>query len=552
MTNSRPSAIPQPATFPTSADSDFDFVVIGSGFAGSLIATILQTQGRRVAIVDRSSHPRFAIGESSTPAASLILSSLAEQYDIPWLKPFSKYGTWKQTYSQITTGRKRGFSYFHHEAGKPFQPQADHSNELLAAASSSDELSDTQWLRSDVDAFFFKKACESGVAPFENSEIIALNHSQSGWLLEINEATRQQGGRPRTLSANFLIDASGAGQVLARRLNIEDQSDQLATNSRAIFAHVTGLPEWHNILEQAAPGSTSDHPFRCDHAAQHHILEEGWMWWLRFDSELTSVGLVLDDREHGAISQSVSRDSNSEFHDIISRYPSLNTAFATARVTNSYSMPIRTKRLQRLAAQIAGNDWAMLPHTAGFIDPLHSTGIAHSLAGVERLAPILLAWKPAADTSAPAPKLQVYGSVVREELTLIDQLVAGCYDAIAERSFRKLAAFTMCYFAAATTWERRRLNNESNPVSESAVRLALHRPALLCANDADFRTAVFNLRGRLPHETDESFEKLCKETLAPFNHVSLFEPPIPNMYGATAVPEPPEYPTSNNEHSTSK
>ncbi len=82
MKNFRPPTTLQPATFSAPADSEFDFVVIGSGFAGSLIATILQTQGRRVAIVDRSSHPRFAIGESSTPAASLILSSLADHYDL--------------------------------------------------------------------------------------------------------------------------------------------------------------------------------------------------------------------------------------------------------------------------------------------------------------------------------------------------------------------------------------------------------------------------------------------------------------------------------------
>ncbi len=550
MTNSRPSAIVQPATLPTSADPNFDFIVIGSGFAGSLLATILQTQGRRVAIVDRSSHPRFAIGESSTPAASLILSSLADQYDLAWLKPFAKYDTWKAAYPEITTGRKRGFSYFQHEAGVPFQPRPDHSNELLAAASSSDEVSDTQWLRSDVDAFFFKQACASGVVPFENSEIDSLRKltltTDNGWVVKIRSSQDPKSGRVDKLSAGFLIDASGAGQVLARHLGIKDQADQLATNSRVIFAHFTGLPKWRVTLEQTSPASTTDHPFHCDHAAQHHVLEEGWMWWLRFDSNVTSVGLVLDDR---ATRQSDIRDSDSEFHDIIGRYPSLNTAFATASLTNTTAMPIRTKRLQRLAAQIAGDDWAMLPHTAGFIDPLHSTGIAHSLAGVERLASILLARKPAADISAPAPMLQLYDSVVREELTLIDQLVVGCYDAIAERSFRKLAAFTMCYFAAATTWEHRQLNCASSPFPENASRLESHRPALLCADVTEFRAAVSNLRGRLPHESDESFEQLCKETLAPFNHVDLFEPPIPNMYGATALLE---HPPSNNEHSTSK
>ena len=566
MTNSQPSAIPQPATSPTSADPDFDFVVIGSGFAGSLIATILKTQGRRVAVVDRSSHPRFAIGESSTPAASLILSSLADQYDLPWLKPFAKYGTWKSTYPDITTGRKRGFSYFKHESGVPFQPKPDHSNELLAAASSNDEFSDTQWLRSDVDAFFFKKACESGVVPLENSAVDSLHKSNKGWLVKVSSVQKSPSAQVHNLSSNFLIDGSGAGQVLARHIGIKDEADQLATNSRAIFAHVTGLPEWHFILEQTAPGSTSDHPFHCDHAAQHHILEEGWMWSLRFDSDVTSVGLALDDRTDGQNTTSGEIDSSAEFHKFINRYPSLKAAFSTAKVTDSSLMPIRTKRLQRLAAQVAGNDWAMLPHTAGFIDPLHSTGIAHSLAGVERLAAILLARHPTASNAPPDPMLQSYSSIIREELTLIDQLVAGCYDAIAQRSFKKLAAFTMCYFAAATTWEHQRMNNETALTSDSPLNPVTRRvsegqdsaptfssnpsltrrvtspahprhPALLCADVADFRAAVFNLRRQMPNETDESFEILCKETLAPFNHVGLFEPPIPNMYGATALPE---------------
>ena len=564
MPNSEPSAIPQPAAFPTSSDSDFDFLVIGSGFAGSLIATILQTQGRRVAIADRSSHPRFAIGESSTPAANLILSSLADQYDLAWLKPLAKYGTWKATYPNITTGRKRGFSYFQHQAGKPFQPQADQSNELLAAASSSDEVSDTQWLRSDVDAFFFHKACESGVAAFENSEVSSLSRTDQGWAVKVCNAESTASSNTCNLRAEFLIDASGAGQVLAQHLGIKDEPEQLATHSRAIFAHVTGLPEWQSILEGSVPGSTSDHPFQCDFAALHHILEEGWMWWLRFDSDVTSIGLVLDHRSTDQNSTISKLKRNAEFHEILSRYPSLNSAFKPASVTNPKTMPIRTTRLQRLASQIAGDDWAMLPHTAGFVDPLHSTGIAHSLAGVERLAKILLVRNPNHTNALPDPMLQAYDSTIRKELTLIDQLVVGCYDAIAEGSFRKLAAFTMCYFAAATTWERQRLNHRTALTSESSPHLVTRsvnggqssapppHPALLCADDAAFRAAVAHLKKRLPDETDESFETLCKETLAPFNHVGLFEPPIPNMYGGTALPEAGEDRTSNIELPTSK
>ena len=63
----------------------YDVIVIGSGFGGSLTGLILSRLGYRVAILDRRSHPRFAIGESSTPLADQTLHRLAERFHFPWL-----------------------------------------------------------------------------------------------------------------------------------------------------------------------------------------------------------------------------------------------------------------------------------------------------------------------------------------------------------------------------------------------------------------------------------------------------------------------------------
>src|SRR5271154_6770642 len=130
-----------------------DIVVAGAGFAGSLMALVLHSLGLKVCLVEKGQHPRFAIGESSTPIADMILRELSAKYNLPWLAAFSRYGSWQEAHPEIVCGLKRGFSYFKHYPGKAFATDSDHSNELLVAASTDDVHSDTNWLRADLDAF---------------------------------------------------------------------------------------------------------------------------------------------------------------------------------------------------------------------------------------------------------------------------------------------------------------------------------------------------------------------------------------------------------------
>ena len=87
--------------------TDFDIAVIGSGFGGSLIAMIAKRLGRSVVLLERGQHPRFAIGESSTPVANLLLEELARRYDLPRLLPLTKWGPWQRARPEIAGGLKR-------------------------------------------------------------------------------------------------------------------------------------------------------------------------------------------------------------------------------------------------------------------------------------------------------------------------------------------------------------------------------------------------------------------------------------------------------------
>ncbi|HEX6546225.1 MAG TPA: NAD(P)-binding protein, partial [Bryobacteraceae bacterium] len=97
---------------------NYDIAVVGSGFAGSLFAMIAKRLGRTVVLLEKHKHPRFAIGESSTPLANLLLEELTARYDLPRLAPLVKWGSWQQTHPEIACGLKRGFTFYHHVLGE--------------------------------------------------------------------------------------------------------------------------------------------------------------------------------------------------------------------------------------------------------------------------------------------------------------------------------------------------------------------------------------------------------------------------------------------------
>ena len=69
----------------------YDIAVVGSGFAGSLLAMTAHRLGRSVILLEKGKHPRFAIGESSTPLTNLLLEDLTTRYNLPALTPLAKW-----------------------------------------------------------------------------------------------------------------------------------------------------------------------------------------------------------------------------------------------------------------------------------------------------------------------------------------------------------------------------------------------------------------------------------------------------------------------------
>ncbi len=468
---------------------------------------IARTAGRRVLLLERDSHPRFAIGESSTPLANLKLASLVDRYGLASIRPLCKYGPWKRTYPQVACGLKRGFSFFRHQRDRSFDPDPNHANELLVAANPDAERGDTHWYRADFDAFMVQQAQEAGVVYIDRCDTNEIRRGES-WQLR---ATCPDDSLEVT--ASFLIDATGDSTRIAEVVKTSDVTDAFRTRTGCLYGHFRNVALWSDVLVERG-ASISDHPYPCDAAALHHVIDEGWMWVLRFDNGITSAGFSLNPAVYPLDD---GLPAEVQWASLLAAYPSIARQFENATPV----MPIvRVERLQRRLSPVAGADWAMLPHAAGFIDPWLSTGIAQTLYGLERLAWVVTDGWAAPDRSQ---HLLAYDRAVTHVFDLLDRLVAACL-----RSFDRfdvMVSLTMAYFAAAIYSEERIRAGHDAPTDE-----------FLLANDRRFCEIAVDLCESAAGVTDaDEFARRAARLLAPFNTAGLCDPERRNMYPFTGT-----------------
>jgi FADH2 O2-dependent halogenase len=408
--------------------------LVGSGFAGSILARILQTQGHQVLLLDRNRHPRFALGESSTPLAAICLERLAERYGLDDLHALAAWGRWKKRLPHLRRGLKRGFTFYGHTPGRPYTNGAANERRVLVAASPTDAIADTHWLREDVDHHLVLQAAAAGVEVVEEVELTGLearhhNGQRNGWHLagtHHDQAVR--------FETDLLIDASGPGGFLARHLPIA--SVETAPNTSLVFGHFEGLADFSAVTGAALPVG----PYPDEQAAIHHVLEEGWMYVLPFDHGTVSAGFVIQHER--AREEIAALAPESAWKLLLGRYPTLKDQFAPARPTRPIG---KIPRLQHRLARASGNGWALLPHAFCFLSPLFSTGIAWSLLAVERLALLLESGTNLEEG------IDRYGALLNREADHVQKLVAGAYERMSD--FDRFTAFSQIYFAAASFGE---------------------------------------------------------------------------------------------------
>ncbi len=426
--------------------TDYDIAIIGAGFGGSLMAMIARRLGYSVLLIEGGKHPRFAIGESTSPLTNLVLEQIATRYDLPRLLPLCQWGTWQETYPHLAAGLKRGFTYYRQEAGKSYSDTSNREHQLLVAASPNDRLADTHWYRADVDAFLAGEATACGADYMDETRLTQAN------LLPDGAGMRLTGTRhhtPVSITARLVLDASGARGFLWKALGLGEDAFPNYPQTHTLFSHFTDVARTDTMPDyQNAPGETP--PYPPDNAALHHVFDGGWMWVLRFNNGVTSAGCAVESW----LAKELRLDEGNEkaWARFLARFPTVQEQFVHAKSVEPFRYGSRLSWRVASAADMTGPGWALLPSAGAFVDPLYSTGFPLMLLGIERLAEVL---KNGLDAPNLEAQFDHYAHATLADAEHTARFIAGNYRAFGQFSsaFISLSQF---YFAAASYSEMAR------------------------------------------------------------------------------------------------
>src|ERR1022692_4402587 len=110
-------------------NDQYDVAILGAGFEGGMLGTILAYKGAKVVIVDAGSHPRFALGASTVRHTFRMIKIMAERFGVPEFKTEFNSGELLHKHVSNHFGVKKNFGFILHRDGIELR-SAEHTSEL--------------------------------------------------------------------------------------------------------------------------------------------------------------------------------------------------------------------------------------------------------------------------------------------------------------------------------------------------------------------------------------------------------------------------------------
>lgn len=323
--------MPNNPTHSGGTESCYDAIVLGGGPAGATAALVLAQAGRRVVVLEKSTFPRFHVGESLIPQDMAVFADLGLLDELESLPKFKKTGV-EFALGDGSAGSRIKFAQSLDTSGGGVPDTFNIERAVLD------------------DAML-------GAARRAGAEVRCDCRVEKILKLEDGDVRVQTPGGE--LRAKYLVDATGQSAVVGRHLKTRKNFTDPSLQKIAYFGH------FEHVDHDNALGDDEITMVLCD---------EGWFWMIPIDQTRTSIGMVLD----AAVARRVKRPANQMLAWGIERCPLIRDRVKHAvhpETNNSVS------DYSYSCAPFAGPGYFLVGDAATFLDPVFSTGIFLGMEG---------------------------------------------------------------------------------------------------------------------------------------------------------------------------
>jgi flavin-dependent dehydrogenase len=331
----------------------FDVVILGAGMAGLTLARhLLLETGKSVLMLERRESvpsPRQKVGESTVQLAGYYLSRVLDLEEHLLSRHFLK----------------NNLRFYWKNAGRGNDGFEDYSQSLIRA------ISNVASYQLDRNAFEAELLRVNGDDPrFTISTGIRKLDVDLAGDGGAHQVTFGTGDATRTVTARWVVDATGRGRILSKRMKLQKKN---AIRHGSFFWWVDGLVDVEKLTERSRREVRLDRRRRVTGhlpawLATNHFVGEGFWFWVIPLHGKTSLGLVYDSERvaHGEV---FSVEKATEW--ICREFPLFARDLPRRKVLDSAGFRDFS---YDCAQTLSASRWALTGEAGRFSDPLYSPG----------------------------------------------------------------------------------------------------------------------------------------------------------------------------------